>query len=155
MGLLYHGGITGTGSYVPEKVITNKDLEKIVDTSDEWIVTRTGIRERRISDITMATSDMANIAATRAIENAGLSPEDIDLIILATVTPDSNVPSTACIVQHNIGAMKAAAFDINAACSGFIYGLITANQFIATGIYRNILVIGAESLSKFTDWSDR
>jgi 3-oxoacyl-[acyl-carrier-protein] synthase-3 len=155
MGFLFHGGITGTGSYVPEKVITNKDLEKIVDTSDEWIVTRTGIRERRISDITMATSDMANIAATRAIENAGLSPEDIDLIILATVTPDSNVPSTACIVQHNIGAVNAAAFDINAACSGFIYGLITANQFIATGIYRNILVIGAESLSKFTDWSDR
>lgn len=155
MGTLFRGGIIGTGSYVPENIVTNKDLEKIVDTTDEWIVTRTGIRERRISDTNMATSDMAKIAATRAIENSGLTPGDIDLVIVATVTPDNNVPSTACIVQHGIGAINAAALDMNAACSGFIYGLVTANQFIATGMYKNILLIGAESLSKFTDWDDR
>lgn len=155
MGRLFKGGIIGTGSYVPDNIVTNKDLERIVDTTDEWIVTRTGIRERRIADENTATSDMASIAAKRAIERAGISPEDIDLIILATVTPDSNVPSTACLVQHRIGATKAAAFDLNAACSGFIYGLVTADQFIESGIYKNILVIGAECLSKFTDWSDR
>lgn len=155
MGTLFRGGIIGTGSYVPENIVTNKDLEKIVDTTDEWIVARTGIRERRISDTNMATSDMAKIAATRAIENSGLTPGDIDLVIVATVTPDNNVPSTACIVQHGIGAINAAALDMNAACSGFIYGLVTANQFIATGMYKNILLIGAESLSKFTDWDDR
>lgn len=155
MGVFFHGGIIGTGSYIPDHIVTNKDLEKIVETSDEWIVTRTGIKERRIADATTATSDMASIAARRAMESAGLSSGDIDLIIVATATPDNNVPSTACIVQHNIGAINAAAFDLNAACSGFIYSLVTANQFIASGIYKKILVIGAESLSKFTDWSDR
>ncbi len=155
MGQLFNGGIIGTGSYIPDNIVTNKDLERIVETTDEWIVTRTGIRERRIADVDMATSDMASIAAKRAIESAGICPEDIDLILVATITPDSNVPSTACIVQHNIEATNAAAFDLNAACSGFIYGMITANQFIASGIYKNILVIGAECLSKFTDWSDR
>lgn len=155
MGALFNGGIIGTGSFVPDNIVTNKDLEKIVDTSDEWIVTRTGIKERRIADAAMATSDMATLAAKKALDNAGLSAKDIDLIIVATITPDNNMPSTACIVQHNIGAVNAAAFDLSAACSGFIYGLITANQFIASCIYKNILVIGAESLSKFTDWSDR
>lgn len=155
MGGFFRGGIIGTGSYIPDNIVTNRDLEKIVETSDEWIVTRTGIKERRIADPDMATSDMATIAARRTIQDAGLSPEDIDLIIVATVTPDNNVPSTACIVQYNIGAINAAAFDLNAACSGFIYGLATANQFIASGMYKNILVIGAESLSRFTDWKDR
>ncbi|NLI61382.1 MAG: ketoacyl-ACP synthase III [Clostridiales bacterium] len=155
MGALFKAGIIGTGSYIPDNIVTNKDLEEIIDTSDEWIVSRTGIRERRIADATMATSDMASIAAKRAIKKANLSPKEIELIIVATATPDNNIPSTACIVQENIGAVNAAAFDINAACSGFIYGLITADQFIASGIYRNILVIGAESLSKFTDWTDR
>ena len=155
MGALYNGGIIGTGSYVPDNIITNKDLEKIVDTSDEWIITRTGIKERRIADATMATSDMATIAAEKAIDNAGLSAKDIDLVVVATITPDNNMPSTSCIVQHNIGAVNAAAFDLSAACSGFIYALIAANQFIASGVYKNVLVIGAESLSKFTNWSDR
>jgi 3-oxoacyl-[acyl-carrier-protein] synthase-3 len=127
MGGFFRGGIIGTGSYIPDNIVTNRDLEKIVETSDEWIVTRTGIKERRIADPDMATSDMATIAARRTIQDAGLSPEDIDLIIVATVTPDNNVPSTACIVQYNIGAINAAAFDLNAACSGFIYGLATAN----------------------------
>lgn len=152
---LFRGGIIGTGSYIPDNVVTNKDLESIVDTTDEWIVTRTGIRERRIIDDSMATSDMASIAAQRALEKAGLDAKEIDLIIVATVTGDNNVPSTSCIVQNNIGAVNAAAFDLGAACSGFIYGMITAEQFIASGIYSNVLVIGAESLSKFTDWSDR
>ncbi|NLN41736.1 MAG: ketoacyl-ACP synthase III [Clostridiales bacterium] len=155
MRAVFNGGIIGTGSFVPDNIVTNKDLEKIVDTTDEWIVTRTGIKERRIADVTMATSDMATIAAKEALDNAGISAEEIDLIIVATITPDNNMPSTACIVQHNIGAVNAAAFDLSAACSGFIYGLITANQFIASGIYKNILVIGAESLSKFTNWNDR
>ncbi|HZJ82360.1 MAG TPA: beta-ketoacyl-ACP synthase III [Clostridia bacterium] len=152
---LFRGGIIGTGSYTPDNVVTNKDLEKIVDTTDEWIVTRTGIRERRIMDDSMATSDMATIAGRRALEKAGIDAKKIDLVIVATVTADTSVPSTACIVQHNIGATNAAAFDLGAACSGFIYGLVTADQFISSGIYNNILVIGAESLSKFTDWSDR
>src|SRR5690554_5056911 len=104
MGQLFNGGIIGTGSYIPDNIVTNKDLERIVETTDEWIVTRTGIRERRIADVDMATSDMASIAAKRAIESAGICPEDIDLILVATITPDSNVPSTACIVQHNIEA---------------------------------------------------
>lgn len=155
MGELFHGGIIGTGSYIPDNIVTNSDLEKMVETSDEWIVSRTGIRERRIADDTIATSDMAIIAGKRAINNANLSPEDLDLIIVATVTQDNNVPSTACIVQDRIGAVNAAAFDLNAACSGFIYSLITANQFIASGVYKNILIIGAECLSKFINWSDR
>lgn len=152
---LFRGGIIGTGSYVPPKIITNKDLEKIVDTSDEWIVARTGIRERRIAEASMATSDMATEAARRALNSAGIKAEDIDLIIVATVTPDVNFPSTSCIVQNDIGAVNAAAFDIGAACSGFVYAIILANQFIATGMYKNVLVIGADCLSKFTNWRDR
>ncbi|MDN5276907.1 MAG: 3-oxoacyl-[acyl-carrier-protein] synthase [Clostridiales bacterium] len=155
MAKLFHGGIIATGSYVPEKVITNHDLEKIVDTSDEWIVTRTGIRERRIADKDTATSDLATIAAQRALESAHLTAQDIDMIIVATVTPDMHFPSTACLVQKNIGAVNASAFDLEAACSGFLYGIVVANQFIATGLYRNVMVIGAECLSKFINWKDR
>ncbi|MCM8901841.1 ketoacyl-ACP synthase III [Caldicoprobacter algeriensis] len=155
MAKLFHGGIIATGSYVPEKVITNHDLEKIVDTSDEWIVTRTGIRERRIADKDTATSDLATIAAQRALERAHLTAQDIDMIIVATVTPDMHFPSTACLVQKNIGAVNASAFDLEAACSGFLYGIVVANQFIATGLYRNVMVIGAECLSKFINWKDR
>jgi 3-oxoacyl-[acyl-carrier-protein] synthase-3 len=155
MAKLFHGGIIATGSYVPEKVITNHDLEKIVDTSDEWIVTRTGIRERRIADKDTATSDLATIAAQRALESARLTAQDIDMIIVATVTPDMHFPSTACLVQKNIGAVNASAFDLEAACSGFLYGIVVANQFIATGLYRNVMVIGAECLSKFINWKDR
>ena len=151
----FQGGIIGTGSCLPEKIITNADLEKIVDTSDEWIVTRTGIRERRIAGREVATSDLATGAARRALEDAGLSSEEIDLIIVATVTPDMNFPSTACIVQNNIGAHRAAAFDLEAACSGFIYALVVADQFIKSGMYKHILVIGAECLSKFVNWKDR
>lgn len=152
---LFSSGIIATGSYVPEQVITNQDLEKIVDTTSEWIVARTGIRERRIADVNQATSDLSTIAARRALENAGLKAQELDLIIVATITPDMSFPSTACIVQNNIGAVKAAAFDLEAACSGFLYALNVANQFIATGFYKNILVIGAECLSRITNWKDR
>jgi len=155
MNELFRGGIVGTGSFVPPKIVTNKDLEKIVDTSDEWIVTRTGIRERRIAEPSMATSDMATEAALRALKSAEMKAEELDLIIVATVTPDMNFPATSCIVQNNIGAFNAAAFDLEAACSGFLYGLVVANQFILSGIYKNILIIGAECLSKFTNWKDR
>lgn len=148
-------GISGIGSYVPEKVVTNHDLAKIVDTSDEWIVERTGIRERRIAEQDLATSDMASIAAKRALEDAKLSAEDIGLIIVATVTPDHAFPSTACIVQKNIGAINAAAFDISVGCTGFVYGLVIAEQFIKSGFYEKVLVIGAETLSKIVDWQDR
>jgi 3-oxoacyl-[acyl-carrier-protein] synthase-3 len=152
---LFSVGIIGTGSYVPENIITNQDLEKIVDTSDEWILSRTGIRERRIADDNQATSDLCSIAARRALESAGMSATDIDLIIVATITPDMSFPSTACIVQSNIGAKGAAAFDLEAACSGFLYALNVANQFVATGFYNNVLVIGAECLSRITNWKDR
>ncbi|QEK12019.1 ketoacyl-ACP synthase III [Crassaminicella thermophila] len=148
-------GILGTGSYLPEKVLTNHDLEKIVDTSDEWIVKRTGIKERRIADENTATSDLATKAALKALENAGVSAKEIDLIIVGTVTPDMVFPSTACIVQKNIGAEGAAAFDLEAGCSGFLYSLTVAQQFIATGMYEKVLVIGAETLSKIIDWTDR
>ena len=148
-------GITGTGSYMPETILTNDDFIRMVDTTDEWIKSRTGIEERRVADELTATSDIATKAALAAIENAGIKAEDIDLIMVATVTPDMAFPSTACIVQKNIGATKAAAFDLEAACSGFIYGLTIAEQFIKTGFYKNILVIGAETLSKITDYKDR
>lgn len=148
-------GISGIGSYVPEKVITNHDIAKIVDTSNEWIVERTGIRERRIVQKDTTTSDIATIAAKRALEDGGILPEEIDLIIVATVTSDMAFPSTACIVQKNIKAVKAAAFDISAGCSGFVYGLNLAYSFIGAGIYRKVLVIGAETLSKIVNWQDR
>lgn len=151
----YSVGISGVGSYVPEKVLTNDDLSKMVDTSHEWIVTRTGIEERRIADKDTATSDLATKAALNALEDANVKPEEIDLIIVATVTPDHSFPSTACIVQSNIGATNAAAFDMSVGCSGFVYGLITGANFIQTGVYKRVLVIGAETLSKIVDWEDR
>lgn len=155
MNLTYRGGIIGTGSYLPDRILTNQDLEKMVDTSDEWITTRTGIKERRIADENTATSDLATKAAQNALLKAGLEASQIDLIIVSTITPDMNFPSTACIVQSNIKAYNAVAFDISAACTGFIYAVATANQFISTGLYKNVLVIGAETLSKFVDWQDR
>jgi 3-oxoacyl-[acyl-carrier-protein] synthase-3 len=148
-------GILATGRYVPEKVLTNADLEKMVDTSDEWIVTRTGIKERRIAREDETSSDMALAAARQALDKAGIAAEQLDLIIIATVTPDMFFPSTACIVQEKLGAKRAAAFDLSAACSGFLYGTSVAAQFIANGLYRYALVIGVESLSKIVDWTDR
>jgi 3-oxoacyl-[acyl-carrier-protein] synthase-3 len=148
-------GILGIGSYVPEKTLTNFDLEKIVDTSDEWIVGRTGISERRIAEDTCSTSDMAVRAAELALENANIKPEDLDLIIVATVSPDQFFPSTACIVQNKIKAVNAAAYDISAACSGFIYAMSNACQYIKSGCYKKALIIGADALSKITDWEDR
>lgn len=150
-----HSAITGLGYAVPEKVLTNADLEKIVDTNDEWIVQRTGIRERRITDANTATSDLSVAAAKKALADAGIGAAELDLIIVATVTPDHFFPSTACIVQRELGAVKAAAFDLEAACTGFLYGLMVAEQFIRTGTYKHVLVIGAETLSKITDYTDR
>ncbi|MED0660729.1 beta-ketoacyl-ACP synthase III [Bacillus smithii] len=150
-----NAGIIGVGRYVPEKVVKNTDLEKIMDTSDEWIRTRTGIEERRIAGDDMDTSDMAFEAAKNAIEHAGISPKEIDLILVATVTPDQPFPTVACMLQDRLGAANAAAMDISAACAGFMYGLATAQQFITSGAYRYVLVVGVEKLSKITDWSDR
>lgn len=147
--------IVGVGSYVPERVLSNADLEKMVDTSDEWITSRTGIRERRLAAENETTSDMGAEAARRALQQAGLRPDEVDLIIVATVTPDMAFPSTACLVQHKIGATRAAAFDLEAACSGFIYGLEVGQQFIASRTYDTVLVIGAEKLSSIVDWQDR
>ena len=148
-------GFLGLGYYVPSKVLTNADLEKIVDTSDEWITTRTGIKERRIADDNTATSDLAKEAALNAIKDAKILPEDIQLLIVATITPDMMFPSTACVVQNKIGAKNAACFDISAACSGYLYAIAIAEQFIKTGVYKNALVIGAEKLTAITDWKDR
>jgi 3-oxoacyl-[acyl-carrier-protein] synthase-3 len=148
-------GIIGTGSCLPDRVMTNFDLEKMVDTSDEWIVSRTGIKTRHIAEKGTATSDLAVIAARRALESAGLVPEDIDMIIVATYTPDTPLPSTAAFVQRELGAGAAVAFDIAGACTGFIYALAVANQFITTGAYRTALIIGAETCSRFIDWTDR
>ncbi len=148
-------GISGVGSYVPEKIVTNHDLSKIVETSNEWIIERTGIHERRIADDDMATSDIATKASINALEDAKLRPEDIDLIIVATVTADHAFPSTACIIQKNIGAVKAAAFDISVGCSGFVYGLSIGENFIKSGTYDKVLVIGAETLSRVVDWQER
>lgn len=147
--------ITGVGSYVPERIITNADLEKMVETSDEWITSRTGIRARRVAAIDEFTSDLATQAAQRAMKKAGVKPEQIDLIIVATITPDMPFPSTACLVQQKIGAYRAAAFDIEAACSGFIYSLEIGQQFIMSRTYNTVLVIGAEKLSSIVDWTDR
>lgn len=147
--------ILGTGRSLPEKVLTNADLEKIVDTSDEWITTRTGIKERRIAREDEALSDFAIVAAKNALDMAGIKPEEIDLVLVATVTADMLFPSTGCIVQHKIGATNAAAFDFQAGCTGFIYGLSIANQFIKSGAAKKILLIGGEVLSKITDFQDR
>jgi len=148
-------GIIGVGHYLPDKVLTNSDLEKMVETSDEWITTRTGIKERRLVEKGTATSDIATLAAKEALKDANLAAEDLELIIVATITPDMQFPATACIVQAKIGAKNAAAFDISAACSGFIYAIAIAENFIASGQYKNALVIGAEVLSSIVDWQDR
>ena len=147
--------IIGTGSYVPERILTNQELEKIVETSDEWIRTRTGIGERRIAAPEETTSDMATNAALAAMSQAGVSAEQIDLIIVATVTPDMFFPATACWVQKKIGAIRAACFDVSAACSGFIYAMEIAQQFISNHVYNTVLIIGADKLSSIVDWSDR
>ncbi|MFF2446182.1 beta-ketoacyl-ACP synthase III [Neobacillus sp. NPDC058068] len=148
-------GIVGIGRYLPEKIVTNHDLEKMMDTSDEWIRTRTGIEERRIAADDVDTSDMAFAAAQKAIEDAGITAEEIDLILVATVTPDTPFPSVACRIQERLGAVKAAAMDVSAACAGFMYGIVTAKQFIESEVYKNVLVVGVEKLSKITDWNDR
>lgn len=152
---MMNAGILGMGRYLPDRVMTNQELEKMVDTSDEWIRTRTGIEQRRIAADDIDSSDMAYFAAQKAIENAKLTPEEIDMIIVATVTPDRPFPSVSCMIQDRLGAKKAACMDIGAACAGFMYGIVTAKQFIETGAYRHILVVGVEKLSKITNWQDR
>ena len=147
--------IAGTGSYVPEQVLTNADLEERVATTDEWIVTRTGIRERRIADDDEFTSHLATNAAKKALEQAELDPKDLQLIIVATITPDTLTPSTACYVQQNLGAFGSVAFDISAACSGFLFAMKIAKRLISDGAFENALIIGAEKLSSFVNWDDR
>lgn len=152
---MIHGRITGTGSYAPRKIITNHDLEKLVDTSDEWITERTGIKQRCVAEKGQSTSDLAYEASVKALKAAGLSAQDLDLILVATLTPDTYLPSVSCVLQSKLQAKKAAVFDIYAACSGFIYGLSIASAYIKSGMYSNILLVGAEVLSRFTDWEDR
>ena len=147
--------IIGTGSYVPEKIITNDDLSRVVDTTDEWITTRTGIKERRIAAKDECTSDMAAQAALKAIEQAGIKAEEIDLILVATATPDMMFPATACFVQRKIGASNAACLDVGAACAGFLFAMEIAQQFITSHTYDTVLVIGAEKLTSITNWTDR
>lgn len=147
--------IISTGSYLPEKILTNDDLEKIVDTSDTWITERTGIKERRIAADDQSASDLAYFASKTAIERAGITVDSIELIIVATISGDMQIPATACFLQHRLGAVNASAFDINAACSGFIFGLSLVQAYIESGLYKRILLVGTEVLSKFTDWEDR
>lgn len=147
--------IAGTGSYLPEKVLTNAELESLVETSDEWITSRTGIKERRIAAEDEFTSHMATKAAEKALEQAEIAPEDVQLIIVATITPDTLTPATACYVQQNLGSLQAVAFDISAACSGFIYAMKIAKRLISDGAFENALIIGAEKLSSFVNWEDR
>jgi len=152
---LYRSKIAGTGSYLPEKLLTNKDLEKLVDTNDQWIRERTGIVQRHIAAEGETTSDLALKASLRALETAGLEAQDIDMILVATVSGDQPMPNTACILQKKLGARDCMAVDVSAACSGFIYGISIADQFIRTGHYKNILVVGAEILHILVDYSDR
>lgn len=152
---LYRSWISGTGSFLPEKKLTNFDLEKIVETNNEWIVERTGIESRSIAEPGVATSDLALVAANRALEMAGLAVKDIDMILFATVSPDYPMPSSACELQRKMGARNVMAFDLSAACSGFLYGLSIADQFIRTGHYTNILVVGAEVLHNWVNYDDR
>lgn len=147
--------IAGTGSYLPERVLTNKDLEAMVETSDEWITARTGIRERRIAAENQAASHLASEAGRRALEQAGMSAQDVTLIIVATITPDTFTPATACYVQQQLGCPRAVAFDISAACSGFLYALEIARHLVGAGTFANALIIGTEKLSAFIDWTDR
>ena len=153
--MTHYSRIVGTGSYLPEKILANSDLEKIVDTSDEWIFSRTGIRQRHIAADDQRSSDLALIASQRAMEAAGLAPADIDLIVVATTTSDMVFPSTACHLQAKLGAGQCAAFDVQAVCSGFVYGLATADNFMRSGQYRNALVVGSEVYSRILDWKDR
>jgi 3-oxoacyl-[acyl-carrier-protein] synthase-3 len=155
MGLIRPVSIIGTGSYLPERILTNAEIEKMVDTTDEWIVTRSGIRERRIAREDQATSDLAAEAGRQALEAAGVAPEEVDQIIVGTITQDMGFPSTACFVQNLLKARNAHCFDLAAACSGFVYALEVGRQFVATGAVRTSLVIGAEKLSVVTDWTDR
>ncbi|MEC1667655.1 beta-ketoacyl-ACP synthase III [Bacillus mojavensis] len=148
-------GILGVGRYIPEKVLTNHDLEKMVETSDEWIRTRTGIEERRIAADDVYSSHMAVAAAKKALEQAEVSAEDLDMILVATVTPDQSFPTVSCMIQEHLGAKKACAMDISAACAGFMYGVVTGKQFIESGTYKHVLVVGVEKLSSITDWEDR
>ena len=148
-------GISGIGSYVPEKVLTNFDLSQMVDTNNEWIVERTGIEERRVACENQSASDLAIEAALRALDDANTKPEEIDLIVVATATPDYFFPSTACVLQNKIGATKAAAFDMSVGCSGFVYGIATGANFISSGVYSKVLVVGSEVLSKIVNWEDR
>lgn len=152
---MMNAGIIGIGRYVPERILTNQDLEKMVDTNDEWIRTRTGIEERRIAADDVDTSDMAYKAAVKAIADAGITAEEIDLILVATVTPDRPFPTVSCMIQERLGAKKAAAMDVSAACAGFMYATITAKQFVESGAYKYVLVVGVEKLSKILDWNDR
>ncbi|MZP43546.1 beta-ketoacyl-ACP synthase III [Heliobacterium gestii] len=148
-------GILGTGSYLPERIMTNKEFESMVETNDEWIVTRTGIRERHVAAPEEAVSDLAAVAGARALEAAGVAPEDVDLVIVGSCTFDAFLPASACLAAEKMGARKAAAFDLETACTSFIYGCAVGAQFIATGMYRHVLVIGAEVLSKFMNYGDR
>lgn len=152
---MYRSRVSGIGSYLPEKILSNTDLEKMVETNDQWIVERTGIERRHIASEDQATSDLCVIAAKRALEDANLKIEDIDMILVGTVTGDHQMPSTACFVQAKLGAKNIMAVDLNAACSGFLYGVSIADQFIRTGMYKNILVIGAEVLSRYMNYKDR
>lgn len=147
--------ISGVGYHAPDKILTNAELEKIIETSDEWIRERTGIRERRVAPPEHAMSDMSIPAARQALEHAQVDPMELDLVVCATSTPDMLMPNTAAIIAHGIGAARAAAFDIEAACSGFVYGVVVAQQFIATGMYEHVLVVGGDLLSKFLNWEDR
>jgi 3-oxoacyl-[acyl-carrier-protein] synthase-3 len=147
--------ILGTGSAIPEKILTNFDLEKMVETSDQWIVERTGIRERRIADDKTAASDLALVACRRAIEDAGIDPKEIEIIVVATSTPDMLFPSTGCVVQSQLGIGDIPALDLSAACSGFVYGLVVSRGLIESGLYKTLLLVGSEVLSKFVDWTDR
>jgi 3-oxoacyl-[acyl-carrier-protein] synthase-3 len=152
---LIYSRIAGTGSYLPEKVVTNADLARMVDTSDEWVAARTGIRQRHLAAEGETTCDLAFGAATAALKSAGVEAKDVDLLIVGTTTPDLIFPSTACLLQHRLGANGCPAFDVNAACSGFIYALTVADKFIRSGSAKTALVVGAETLSRMIDWSDR
>lgn len=153
--MLYRSKVAGVGSFLPEKVITNYDLEKLVDTSHDWILQRTGIERRHVVDENEGTSDLCVRAAQNALKDANMTVDQIDMIMVATVTPDYKMPACACLVQAKLGAKNIMSFDINAACSGFIYGLFIADQFVKTGIYKNVLVIGAENLTRLLDYTDR
>lgn len=155
MNKLYSAGIVGIGSYIPERIVTNFDIEKHMDTTNEWIIERTGVHQRRFVRDDESTSSIATIAAQRALESAKMSAEEIDLIILASAAPDMAFPSTACLVQDNIKAKNAAAFDLSAGCSGFVYNLAIAAQFVQTGMYKNVMIIGSETLSKILNMEDR